>query len=73
MDPKSVAFPAKESISLINVVTGGKLYRNVPCMITFMEQESDLALITEQNPGDFAATFGTTKIWQWNGTEWKEV
>ena len=73
MDPKSVAFPARESIGLINAVIGGKLHRNVPNTLTFVEEESDLAVITDAQPGDFAATFGLGSLWQYDGSAWQEV
>jgi hypothetical protein len=61
------------TIGTHNAVTADGIVRDIPTTLTFVTQESDLDLITDAEPGDFAATYGLGTIWQYDGDEWQEV
>lgn len=61
------------TIGTHNAVTAAGMTRDIPTTLTFVRDENDLDVITDAEPGDYAATYGSAYIWQWNGTEWLEV
>lgn len=61
------------SIGTHNAVTADGLHKNIETTLTFVSAETDLASITDVEPGDIAATYGFGDIWQYDGTQWVEV
>ena len=58
------------TIGTHNAVTAAGMMKDIPTTLTFVRAEADLAVITDAEPGDLAATYGMANVWQYDGAQW---
>lgn len=50
--------------STYGAVINGQLEKRIMSKIIYVSSEDDLALLADEKPGTFAATYGFTNLWQ---------
>lgn len=63
-----------QDAGITDYVQNGMLHKSAPVRSVLVESESDLALLTDYEPGTIAYTAGYTSIWQKSTTDtWESI
>ena len=74
MNIGKIPYTLMGTIGTMDVVVDGEIIHDVPIKITFVADSTERdTVITSPYAGQFAATYGMASVWQWDGTEWKDV
>ena len=75
MEERTLSYSSLKSLTfgMHNAVKNGELLRDIPTQLTFVADETERNALENVLPGTFAASYGLTHVWQYDGETWKTI